>query len=528
MQSAFDAAATAGGVYLPKLYGIKAGIVVPGNIVIRGVTSGKDNEPVSGLKALSGFTSAYTMTHHISGSPVTYNVAGMLLSKSWVNNSNADADPIVTDGIYLDGNNLTDNRSAPIHGFIFCNTQNLFGDDVRVFNTTGFGVWLNSLFPNGTFAQAMVNNVIGRVRVGNTGSSSSTTYTTNGGSFPYAAIQCGALREVRDTSDQSESGRITDGVINMAVCVSPVYGDGIVVTNGGGWRIAMPQTNGAGWNGIYFEQGFQSVILAPYVDGYGTTCPASSGELSGIAVKSVLSGGCVQIIHPRVRIRPATNTSGNTFSDIWLDGPSSGLGVGIVDGLYSITRADAIGAVTAYSLRLTGGGASGTTRYHVTNSYAGDRAHWLRNTFGTSVALTLDGNSWQYSAAAPTTNWWPQGVKVFNASASGGLPLGWVTTAAGTPPTTRPFAPIPMRAEVTYNPPSIATASMTSTAVTVTGALLGDLAVATFDKDIGGLQITAAVNASNTVTVVMSNLTGASIDPVTGQLTVLVYGKSSL
>lgn len=64
----------------------------------------------------------------------------------------------------------------------------------------------------------------------------------------------------------------------------------------------------------------------------------------------------------------------------------------------------------------------------------------------------------------------------------------------------------------TYDAPSIAASGTTTTAVTVTGAALGDLAVCSFGVSLGGLVATAYVSAADTVTVVLFNPTGAAID----------------
>ena len=63
--------------------------------------------------------------------------------------------------------------------------------------------------------------------------------------------------------------------------------------------------------------------------------------------------------------------------------------------------------------------------------------------------------------------------------------------------------------------------------VTVTGAALGDYAVATMSIDVTDLVITASVTAANTVTVILSNETGGAIDLGSGTLTVKVFKAGS-
>jgi len=63
--------------------------------------------------------------------------------------------------------------------------------------------------------------------------------------------------------------------------------------------------------------------------------------------------------------------------------------------------------------------------------------------------------------------------------------------------------------------------------VTVTGAALGDYAVASMSIDITDLVLTAAVTAANTVTVSLSNDTGGAINLGSGTLTVKVFKAGS-
>lgn len=78
------------------------------------------------------------------------------------------------------------------------------------------------------------------------------------------------------------------------------------------------------------------------------------------------------------------------------------------------------------------------------------------------------------------------------------------------------------KATATWNPASVAAGSKVSTTVTVSGAALGDFAIASFSLDIEELTMTANVSAANTVEVVLANLTGAAVDLASGTLSVLV------
>lgn len=69
---------------------------------------------------------------------------------------------------------------------------------------------------------------------------------------------------------------------------------------------------------------------------------------------------------------------------------------------------------------------------------------------------------------------------------------------------------------------NIADGNEESEEITVTGASLGDFAVASFSLDVQDLELSAQVTAANTVTVTLSNNTGGAIDLGSGTITVHV------
>lgn len=79
--------------------------------------------------------------------------------------------------------------------------------------------------------------------------------------------------------------------------------------------------------------------------------------------------------------------------------------------------------------------------------------------------------------------------------------------------------------EATWNPANIAAGSSTSVAVTVSGAALGDFALASFSLDLSGCALSAYISAADTVTVVLFNPTVAAVDLAEGTLTVRVQKK---
>lgn len=68
----------------------------------------------------------------------------------------------------------------------------------------------------------------------------------------------------------------------------------------------------------------------------------------------------------------------------------------------------------------------------------------------------------------------------------------------------------------TWDAASIADGDEVVTEVTVTGAALGDFAIASFSIDVADLTLAAAVTAANTVTVQLLNNTGGAIDLASG------------
>ena len=75
-----------------------------------------------------------------------------------------------------------------------------------------------------------------------------------------------------------------------------------------------------------------------------------------------------------------------------------------------------------------------------------------------------------------------------------------------------------LRGSATYDPASLLDGDGATTAVTVTGASLGDFAEASFSLDLQGITLTAWVSSSNTVSVRFQNETTGTIDLGSGTL----------
>lgn len=85
-----------------------------------------------------------------------------------------------------------------------------------------------------------------------------------------------------------------------------------------------------------------------------------------------------------------------------------------------------------------------------------------------------------------------------------------------------------LTASATFDPASIATAVGETTTITVTGAALGDFAMASFSLDLAGVTLSAYVSAANTVAVRFANVGATNpTNLASGTLRVRVFPKST-
>jgi hypothetical protein len=147
--------------------------------------------------------------------------------------------------------------------------------------------------------------------------------------------------------------------------------------------------------------------------------------------------------------------------------------------------------------------------------FATDRLTLGVGTGGTHIDVALANNT------APTSG--TKGSWGINYNpAAGGIPF-WVATATDT---FAPAVPLPLYGSATWDPGNLASGSSQTTTVTVTGAALGDYAIVSFSLSLSGTAMVGYVSASNTVTVVHSNLTGAPVDLSSGTLRAMVIKTS--
>lgn len=85
-----------------------------------------------------------------------------------------------------------------------------------------------------------------------------------------------------------------------------------------------------------------------------------------------------------------------------------------------------------------------------------------------------------------------------------------------------------LSAKVTWDPASTLDGDEVATDVTVPGAKLGDFALASFSLDVVDMSLTADVTAANTVTAVLANNTGGTVDLGSGTLRVFVIPFNDL
>ena len=84
-----------------------------------------------------------------------------------------------------------------------------------------------------------------------------------------------------------------------------------------------------------------------------------------------------------------------------------------------------------------------------------------------------------------------------------------------------------LQGSATWNPGNLVDAAGESKDVTVTGAALGDFAVASLGVDTVDIVVSASVTAANTVTVRLQNESGSAADLAETTVTVRVFPKSS-
>lgn len=87
---------------------------------------------------------------------------------------------------------------------------------------------------------------------------------------------------------------------------------------------------------------------------------------------------------------------------------------------------------------------------------------------------------------------------------------------------------IPLSGSATWDAASIADGDEEVKEVTVTGAALGDFAIASLSIDVADLALVAAVTATDTVTCQLLNNTGGAIDLASATVYVRVFPRGNI
>ncbi|MHC4292657.1 MAG: hypothetical protein ACYSTX_00050 [Planctomycetota bacterium] len=84
-----------------------------------------------------------------------------------------------------------------------------------------------------------------------------------------------------------------------------------------------------------------------------------------------------------------------------------------------------------------------------------------------------------------------------------------------------------LKGSATWDPGNIVDGNEEATTVTVTGAALGDYAIASFSLDVADLVLDAQVTAANTVTCVLANNTGGAVNLASGTVYIRVFKRTT-
>lgn len=397
------------------------------------------------IKVGSSFTSTYTMTYYDSqvgsgATPLTYNIASILISKAWVDGAQV-GNPIHIGKILLDGDSKKGSRGEPIHGLMMqawasqieCNTA----------NTTGYGIFFNLQKSNGDFAGNHVGNHFKANRVYKsgvtpTGDSSPLSYSLNGVTHYYGAFQSGSLDYSQNSAGSQVQGKATDAWLTDFVQASTCTGTAIRILNGGGWSGTGIHLNGAGRHGIYVDGCLSSGWTNNYVDGWGTNIDENEGNFYAFWFADIFgfedneANASVTCADNRVRLRNITNKTGNKLIAYGAKGTAQPLARVVMNGNSYTARADVTSETVAisYPFSFSGiqnGGLSVTLNSNDADpsAYDVDNNLYLVN-FGQYIQFSSQtGNSWQTVTAKPTRRG-ANGEVVYNKTAGANLPTQYI------------------------------------------------------------------------------------------------------
>ncbi|MER9763107.1 right-handed parallel beta-helix repeat-containing protein [Mesorhizobium sp. M0138] len=147
----------------------------------------------------------------------------------------------------------------------------------------------------------------------------------------------------------------------------------------------------------------------------------------------------------------------------------------------------------------------------------------------TSATYQQNTNTQQIAASAmPAAGFYVAGAFVRNSLPAAGATIeGWLRMTTGSSHVLgtdwATVGCMKLSGTATFDPASLADGVGATTTVTVTGAALGDAAIASFSLDTQGITITAWVSAANTVSVRFQNESGGVLDIASGTLKATVF-----
>lgn len=83
----------------------------------------------------------------------------------------------------------------------------------------------------------------------------------------------------------------------------------------------------------------------------------------------------------------------------------------------------------------------------------------------------------------------------------------------------------PLYGEADYTPAAILAGAESTIVVTVPGAILGYTVEASYDESLQGLQMTASVDAADTVNILLSNVSGSTVTLSAGRFRAYAHGR---
>lgn len=181
-----------------------------------------------------------------------------------------------------------------------------------------------------------------------------------------------------------------------------------------------------------------------------------------------------------------------------------------------------IGGTQATTVAVCEGNLSLNNAQTATGSSTTDTSIYLANLLHAVYRFNVVGDN----QGSPTQQRADSAVNVTTLDDAYNRTIGTITTVVRSGVTTTNFVKAPLVGSETKDWGSIADGDNLTEAVTVTGAALGDIAHASMSVDITGLQLTAYVSATDTVTCVLSNTTGSAVDLGSGTLRAIVQELS--